>query len=98
MAWSLIYSVNYKDIVHKFAMAGKGLHQPKNLNFTFSQQTVWRKLCHWGLISSPQKGYGKITSQGLQFLNGNLTIPKELQIENNIVVWSSPELVDVNGF
>jgi hypothetical protein len=93
MAWTLIFSDEFKDILHKFAKAGNGLHQPKNLNFTFSQRTVWRKLRHWGLIDSPQKGYGQITQRGLEFLEGQLLIPRELQIEDDTVVNKSKELI-----
>lgn len=98
MAWSLEFSEEFKDIVHKFASAGSGLHQPKDLNFTFTQRTVWRKLRHWNLIESPQKGYGQITQQGLDFLSGQLSIPKKLQIDNDAVVWKSPDLIDINNF
>jgi hypothetical protein len=91
--WQVSFSRDFVDILKSFKDAGEGFHQAREILDTV-QWTVWRKLEHWGVIESPRKGYGRITERGLQFLRGEINLPKTLEIKDNKVVNQSNETVN----
>lgn len=52
-------------------------------------------MAHWGLIecSPVTSGEYKITSKGIEFIEGKIKVPKYLYFANNKVFRSSPELI-----
>lgn len=68
-----------------YACAGNA---PKNLNsvgFDFSSRANFQKLAFWGLVVKCGGGEWQITARGVQWLRGQITVPKKVYTVQNRV-------------
>ncbi len=93
--WKVSLSDDFIDILSKFNSEGHAKSHKARDILSVTQYTVWKKLMHWGVIESPQKGVGKITERGAEFLNGEIDLPETLYILNNEVKYQSQNRIKV---
>lgn len=69
-----------------------------SLGLTHNQQANWQKLRYWGLIDfcynengTRDDGWWVVTEKGMEFVEGKISIPKNVKTYRKDVTWQSEE-------
>lgn len=97
VTFSKLFLATLKRIYSQGKKAQEGVHISE-LHFTLSQTTVFQRLKYWGFILKCYEGDGdrdfgtwRITDRAIQFMRGELSIPKSLWIFRDEVARIDPD-------
>lgn len=91
------------ETLKKFALGvkekGNKIHTRRDIVLDISQYNNFQKLKYWGLVAKHgEPGYWVLTRRGLQFLRGEINVPKKVLTEGNRKTGESLQEVDITNY